>query len=782
MSPESDAAERVLTFPAAQASHNLPTQLTSFVGRERQLAEIGRLLTKARALTLVGAGGCGKTRLALEALAILRPAYADGTWFVDLAPVADPALIPQAVATVLGVREGWRRPLIETLADDLDEREVLLLLDGCEHLVGACAVFAERLLQSCPQLRVLATSREPLGVPGEINYRVPSLALPKLEPAPTAETLAQSEAGRLFTDRAALADPAFRPDDRNAAIIAQICHKLDGIPLAIELAAVRVQFLSVEGIAERLTDRFRLLTGGSRTAMPRHQTLRATVDWSYELLNDAEKLVFQRLGVFSGGFSLDAAEVITREKPGESFELLAQLVNKSLVMREDRRRGVERYQQLDTIRDYALDRLVASGEVEQLRGRHAQYFVALAEGAAPNLRGPDQVSWLERLEDDHDNLRAAMQWCRAMDPELASRLAVALGWFWYGRGSLREGRDWLQTAVAYSMRNSHRHAMALRRLGNLEYLQGNYDAGRAHTEEALAIFEALGDIEGQASCNNNLGLYLHNSGDLTTATAVTERSLQLARQCGDQAMIGTALLNLGTCALLRREPTAAEGYLAESIDIFRRLQDRRSIALVLGFQIFVALERRNHSRAREHGRESVGILRELGDHWLLAETLYRFATLAASESRPEDALRLAAASAAVLEKMGAVASPSTTRLIEPWLESARASLSPEQASAAWSEGRQMTLADAIGAALREGSGVTSAEPPDRSGLTRREVEIASMVAAGMTNRQIAQKLFIAERTAEGHVERIRNKLGFRSRSQVAAWAAQKRISPPIGRA
>jgi non-specific serine/threonine protein kinase len=436
---------------------------------------------------------------------------------------------------------------------------------------------------------------------------------------------------------------------------------------------------------------------------------------------------------------------------------------------------------LDTVRQYALDRLIASGEGERIRRRHAQYFVDLAEAGERHLRGPDQAAWLARLEDDHDNLRAAMEWCRATDPELAARVAVALGWFWYSHGSLREGRDWLQTAATSSRPNSHRHAMALRRLGNLEYLQGNYEGGRAHAEEALAIFEALGDQEGIASCSNNLALFIYAAGDLTTATSLTERSLQLSRESGDPAMTGTALLNLGSYALLRHEPTTADGFLAESIGTFRRLQDRRSIALVLGFQFFVALERRDHGQSRELGRESVGLLRELGDQWMLAEILYRFASLAASESRPEDALRLAGAAAAVLEKMGAVASPTSMKLIEPWLDQARARLSPERAAVAWSEGSQMTLDDAIDEALHEGSDVKSAQTPDRSGLTRREFEIASMVAGGMTNRQISQKLFIAERTAEGHVERIRNKLGFRSRSQIAAWAAEMRIKPPIPR-
>jgi non-specific serine/threonine protein kinase len=542
-----------------------------------------------------------------------------------------------------------------------------------------------------------------------------------------------------------------------------------------------VLFLSVDAIAERLTDRFRLLPGGSRTAMPRHQTLRATVDWSYELLSDSEELVFQRLGVFSGGFSLDAAESICREGSSDSIELLGHLVHKSLVMREDRRPAGDRYHQLDTIRHYALDRLVAGGEVEEIRRRHARYFVDLAEAAEPQLRGPDQASWLARLEDDHDNLRAAMEWCRATDPELTARLAVALGWFWYGHGSLREGRDWLETAVTCSAPQTHRRAMALRRLANLEYLQGNYHDGRAHTEEALAIFEALGDLEGRAACNNNLGLFAHAAGDLAAAAAFTELSLQLSAGVGDPAMTGTSLLNLGAYAVLQHQAAAAEGFLAESLGIFRRLQDRRSIALVLGMQFLLALDRRDPERARALGRESVDLLRELGDQWMLAEILYRFVGLAASESRPEEALRLAGAAAAVLEKMGAVATPTVTQLLEPWLEQARATLSPERAAVAWSAGSQMTLEAAIAEALSQASAVRAASSPDRSGLTRREFEIAAMVAAGMTNRQISQKLFIAERTAEGHVERIRNKLGFRSRSQVAAWAAEMRMKPPIPR-
>ena len=378
-----------------QPSHNLPSRLTSFVGREREIAEIGALVRRERLVTLVGAPGVGKTRLSLQIAASVLDAFPDGAWLVELAPLGAPELVPQAVADVLGVREQPGRTLTDTLAGYLRTRQMLLLLDNCEHLIGAAAGLVETLVRACPDLHVLATSREPLAIEGEVTYRVPSLRVAE----------AESEAARLFRERAQAAAPSFRVTERNAPVVAQICARLDGIPLAIELAAARVRALSVEQIAARLDDRFHLLTGGSRTALPRQQTLRGAVDWSYDLLSEPEQALLRRLAVFAGGFTLDAAEQMGR------LDLLTSLVDKSLVQVEEGDDGERRYRLLETLRQYGLEKLTEHGELAEARDRHRDYFLALAEELAPTLNERADSTLLARLEREHDNLRAALAWC-----------------------------------------------------------------------------------------------------------------------------------------------------------------------------------------------------------------------------------------------------------------------------------------------------------------------------------------------------------------------------------
>src|SRR5215210_5399636 len=388
-STEAEPAPRTPERPP----NNLPLELSSFVGREKELAEVKRLLESTRLLTLTGSGGCGKTRLALAVARELAEGFEDGVWVVELAPLADPTLVPQAVASTLGVREQPGRSLTETLSDYLGSKKVLLVLDNCEHLVEACAELAEALLRSSPELRVLATSREALGITGEVAWLVPSLSLPDLRRLPDIESLPQYEAARLFVERAAAVKPSFTLTEQNAVAVAQVCYRLDGIPLAIELAAARAKVLSVEQIADRLEDSFGLLSAGGRTAMPRHRTLHATMDWSHELLPEEEQILFRRLSVFAGGFTLDAAEAVCAGEElerDEVLESLSHLVDKSLViMREVGGEG--RYRLLETVRQYAREKLSESGEAGQASERHAGYYLALAEEAEPELKGERQV-------------------------------------------------------------------------------------------------------------------------------------------------------------------------------------------------------------------------------------------------------------------------------------------------------------------------------------------------------------------------------------------------------
>ncbi|MEJ7816454.1 MAG: AAA family ATPase, partial [Rubrobacter sp.] len=427
----------------ASLTNNLPLELSSFVGREKELAEVKRLLEDTRLLTLTGAGGCGKTRLALAIASELLEGFEDGVWMVELVPLADPSLVPQAVASTLGVREEPGRSPTETLSDYLGSKKLLLVLDNCEHLIEACAALAETLLRSCSELRVLATSREALGITGEVAWPVPSLSLPDLRRLPAVESLPQYESALLFVERAEAVKPDFALTEQNAPAVAQVCYRLDGIPLAIELAAARVKVLPVEQISERLDDCFRLLAAGSRTAMPRHRTLHATMDWSHELLPEAERTLFRRLSVFSGGFSLDAAEWVCAGEElerDEGLELLSHLVDKSLVVAREEG-GEARYRLLETVRQYGWERLSESDEAVEFRERHAGYYLALAEEAEPELKREGQVAWLERLERERDNLRAAMRWLLGRgELEEVARLGWALWLFWGIRAHFAEGR------------------------------------------------------------------------------------------------------------------------------------------------------------------------------------------------------------------------------------------------------------------------------------------------------------------------------------------------------
>jgi non-specific serine/threonine protein kinase len=425
---------------------NLPVQPTSFIGREREQADVLALLDRAPLVTLTGAGGCGKTRLALTVAGSLLPEYPDGVWLVELAALVDPILVPQTVARVLGLQEQPGRTPLEMLTSYLKHRRLLLVVDNCEHLVGACADLAATLLRSCPQLRLLATSREALEVAGEALYRAPSLSMPDLAQLPSPDRLTQYEAVQLFLERAQARRADFTLTARNAQAVAQVCVRLDGMPLAIELAAARIGVLPVESIAARLDDRFRLLTGGPRTTLPRQQTLRATLDWSHDLLSRPEQALLRRLAVFAGGWTLEAAESVCAGDvvvEGEILDLLSALVNKSLVQAE----GADshhRYWLLETLRQYTLERLEAMGEEAAVQDLHLAYFLALAEEAEPQLRGPAQGCWLDRLEVEHDNLRLALGWALERHAEDGGlRLAGALWGFWSYRGHLAEGQGWL---------------------------------------------------------------------------------------------------------------------------------------------------------------------------------------------------------------------------------------------------------------------------------------------------------------------------------------------------
>jgi non-specific serine/threonine protein kinase len=572
--PASGTAPVTTPVLAAPVRHNLPAAASSLVGREHERATVRTLLAEARLVTLVGTGGVGKTRLALAVAGDLLDHYPDGVWLVELAPLTEDRLVPQTVLETLGTREEAGRPLLATMTEHLKDRRLLLVLDNAEHLVGACAALVEALLRRCPGVRILATSREGLEVAGEHRYRVPSLPLPDLDHLPLPERLVESAAVALFVARARARRGDFVLTAQNARAVAAVCARLDGIPLAIELAAARVDSLGVEGIAARLDDRFRLLTGGPRTALPRQRTLRAALDWSYDLLGKAEQALLDRLSVFAGGWTLAAAETICTEDGIEQWEvldLLGSLVNKSLVQTEEAG-GELRYMLLETVRQYGHERLAAAGGVERLRDRHLAWYLALAEESPSHLWSAEQVPYYDQLDREHDNLRAALRWARERGAaEEGLRLAGALGNnFWVSRGYLGEGRAWLEDALAAGSGGSALvRARALYGAGDLAFWLGDFGDAMARLEQSLSVYRDPGDTHGIAACLNGLGRAVGRQGDFRRARALYEESLALSRALGVPTAICLTLSDLGSLARERGEYGAAVSCYEESLAHFR---------------------------------------------------------------------------------------------------------------------------------------------------------------------------------------------------------------------
>jgi non-specific serine/threonine protein kinase len=609
----------VLTLvPAPPGPHsNLPVQPTSFIGREQERAEVVALLGRAPLLTLTGSGGVGKTRLALAVAGDLVDAYPDGVWLVELAALAEPGLVPGVVAQVLGLREEVGRPLSATLTAHLKDKHLLLVLDNCEHLVAACAALASALLRACPHLRILATCREALEVAGEQRYRVPSLPVPDLVHLPPPERLADAAAVALFLARAQERRPDFVLTAQNAQAMALVCARLDGIPLAIELAAARVGSLSVEGIAARLDDRFHLLTGGARDALPRQRTLRAALDWSYDLLTESEQALLDRLSVFAGGWTLVAAEVVCSGDGVERCEvldLLGSLVNKSLVQTEEVD-GEVRYTLLETVRQYGQEQLAAAGGAAKLRDRHLGWYLTLLEESGLHRFGVEQLLYYDQLEREHDNLRAALRWAHERGAvEEGLRLAGVLGNFWVHRGYLGEGRAWLEDALAMGAGVSAVvRARALYGAGDLAFWQGDFGDAVVRLEQCLTLYRDLDNTLGIAAGLYGLGRPVERQGDFGRARALYEESLALCRAVGDPSGIGLNLVELGWLAHERGEYDPAVSYYEEALAHFRAAEYNEGVGACLSYLACV-LERRG---AYE---QAVGLLEESLALWQAAGT------------------------------------------------------------------------------------------------------------------------------------------------------------------
>ena len=702
---------------------NLPLELTSFIGREREVAELEGLLGDRRLVTLCGPGGAGKTRLALAVAQEVVEEFEDGVWWVDLAPISDPKLVPLAVATALGVREVPDRSLAESLAEYLGPRRSLMVLDNCEHLVYGCAALADSLLRRCPYLKILATSREPLRVAGEVMWMVPNLSLPDPQRRPTAEQLAGYESLRLFVERAKEANTNFALTDRNAPVVAGLCRRLDGIPLAIELAAARVRALTVEQISERLEDPLRLLTTGSRTAAPRHQTLRAALQWSYELLDEQERRTFERLSVFAGGWDLEAAEAIGAEDPvlaAQVLDLLSMLMDKSLVVAEknEEEGSSLRYRMLEPVRQFGREMLVESAEAQDAPRRHAEYFLDLAEKADPELLGPDQALWLQRLRAELGNLRTALEWSLEGEEraELRLRLAAALGRFW-GREGFEEGKWWLQVALESDPGGFPiARAKALGELGFILLFQQDYAPAIAALEEGVAIYRELGDETGAAYALANLGQAAIHGAYRDRLPSFEREGAELLE--GDLADHPRAylLVILGMAAQGEGDLDRAASRLEEGLALCRELGSLREASMAHFILGNVEIDREHLDRGAALLLEGARITRKLGDQLGTAYYVWGLGRVAVLRKDPARAARLWGAAEALREHMGMTLSPFDLDAsgYELDLDAVRSELGAASFDAAWSEGRAMSAEQATDYVLQETATFYGEIPADQS--------------------------------------------------------------------
>lgn len=755
-----------LGLPKKPVRHNLPVLLTSFVGRKRELQQIKELLSQKRFVTLVGPGGIGKTRLALQVAADLLDEFEDGVWFIPLASIGDPTLVAATIAQALGVKEAGGQSPIESLKGYLREKQMLLVLDNFEQVVAAAPTVVE-LLAGAPHVRVLVTSREVVHVYGEHAFAVPPLALPSLKRLPPVAILGQYASVALFVERAQAVDADFTLTEENAGTVAAICARLDGLPLAVELAAARSKLLPPHTMLERLAGQvgsgggqssLRLFGSGGRDRPVHQQTLRGTIDWSYRLLDADEQRFFAGLAVFVGGWTLEAAEAVCEDgsvEPGDASSLpsptsprwgaspitildgLQSLLDKSMVRQDKGADGEFRFTMLETIRAYALERLAESGEAERLRRRHAAYYLALAEAAEPRLTGSEQATWFDRVEAEHDNLRAALGWLLEQGTgEAGARLTAALWRFWYARGYLSEGRRWLEAALGE--RNAtpdDLRAKVLYAAGVLAYAQGDYAAGGALQEESLTLRRALGDKAGIAQALNGLGVLAHEQGNHERAVRLLEESLALQRELGDRRSVAISVNNLGTLAYAQGDYERAETFYSESLELHRELGNKQNIAGTLGNLGLVALYQGNYSEAKAFSEESLALFTELGDrhdvastvnnlglvtlhqgdyaqaktffeesltlHWELGDKrglaycLEGVAGLAWVQGQPVRAARLCGAAAVLRESIGAPLPPAERARHDCTVATASAQVGEAVWGTASEEGRRMSLEQAI---------------------------------------------------------------------------------------
>lgn len=775
----------------------LPIPRTALVGRERELGAVHSILaeTDTRLLTLTGVGGCGKTRLAFRLATDVAPDYPERIWAVELASVADPELISIVVAGTLGLQGRGARSSTAALKARLGERPAFLVLDNCEHLIDACGEFVDALLDACPGLRVLATSREPLHVAGERQYRVPPLDIPGPDALGAFDVIAASPAVQLFVTRARAVEPAFELNPDTAPTVARICDRVEGIPLAVELAAARVRVLGVGQILARLDDSFRLLTTGSRVAPTRHQTLQAALDWSQALLTETEQAVFCRLAVFAGDFRLEAVDVLCvgtgahpEVPPDRILDVLSALIDKSLVMTENDDHAAW-YRLLEPVRQYALGQLAARGEVEEARARHAEYYLELAECAADGVRGPEQEIWLGRLEREQGNLRATLDWARQREQTaIELRVGAALVPFWGSHGHQTEGLQRLSGMLARDV-TTQDPALRARALSGAARLSifvadsvtSRFSEAEEFAGESLRLARELGDELAIATAFIDLGLVYQRQGEFAHSIACLEEAVARFRELNDEHGTALALVHLGVS--VKSEGDVAEGsrLLVESGDRFRALGDLRWATIVQVFLGRMAYQRGDSEQAIELIVEGMTTHQRLGDRWFVAFELTALGGLLIAAGQARQGVRLVGAARALADRLGSpglgladVTARVDTLRQEEWFDDV------------WDAGYELDRGTAVLEARallderRTRDLLAPPEEPDFAPLTPRELEVSRLLAEGHTDREIADSLFIALRTVGTHVHNILHKLELQSRVQVAGWLASREPSDSGG--
>jgi len=753
-------------------------ELTEFVGRRAELALVRQALGTARLVTLTGPGGIGKTRLAVRAACGARRAFDDGVWLAELGRLRDPALLVPEVARSLGLADQSARWAVASLSDRLAGRQLLLVLDQCEHLADGCAVMADALLRASPSLRIIATSRHVLGVAGEVTMTVPPMTVPAEDSPANPEELLRFEAVRLFADRAGAVLPGFTLDAGNGAAVAGVCRALDGIPLAVELAAVRLRSLSPEQILDRLDSRFDLLSGGGPADAPHHRTLHAALAWSYGLLTEAEQTMWRRVSVFAGSFDLDAAEAVcaTGDITAELVvDLVDGLVAKSILIR-GAGDGKARYRLLDTIGEFGLGKLRAEGSERKLRARHRDWYAALA--AEEEAFGPRRAEWIGHLDQEHENLRAALEFCLSEPPEVAAgvELACDLWRYWETHGHLTEGRRILAALLEELDKAAGVRPRALWVAGFLALVQGDFPAARALLEAGLEAARSAGDDRSIAYASSQLGYVLYYLGEVGHGHVMAENALRLHQQSADQRGVALALTQLGFIHLCSGESQLAADRFGECARLAERTGNvwyqgnaRWGLAVatwLLGDPDGAAALVCDSLRGRRVIDDPVGV----------AECLNALAWIAAERKQAVLALTLTGAADAAWAAVPAVLQPALRGHHDAALGAAREALPDSECQAALARGAAMSRADAIALALGESSGPAPRSEGSQAGarpgrLTRREQDVAVLVARGLSNSQIAGELVISARTVETHVQHIMDKLGVSTRAQIAAWSA-----------